>query len=836
MRQSYFSPTGWLIALIFALVAGFLTAAPAMAQETGSVSGVVKSKASGEALVGANVTVEGTKMGAPADINGAYTISGVPAGSYKVRAIIVGYEPVTTDVVVAAGKSAACDFVLDERNIIGDMIVVTASRKAEKITEAPATISVISAASIASLPSPNVGELLARQKGVDYIRTGVFASGINVRGFNSAFNPKNLQMNDARISTLVATGLPLGPLSSTVKEDIDRIEVILGPAAALYGPNAHNGLVNTLSKDPRTSQGTVVAFGGGNQSVFTGRFRHAGVVNEQWAYKLSGGYDKGVDFDYVDTVYNATGTVAWNELDLDRNFNSLRGEASLYFSPTTESDLIFTYGGNNSNYIAQTNAGRNQIKDWQIHFLQARYVSPRFFGQAYHTISVTENTYAINQRTQNYRSFLADGFSDAVARQRSFKEAWSPTAGALKRGSVFKDNSRRWNAELQYNDEFEGFGVIAGGQWQQDIADSKGTYLLDQAGNIVFNQLGFYAQVEKPFGDTGFKAVAAARGDNHTIFGFNIIPKGALLYTSGNNTFRITYGKGIAAPTILNLSANIFGGLLLGNGEGFTLSNGTKIEKLKLETIQTIELGYKGTVGSKLYVDASAYYNISENFLSPAINIATPAGVTVTHRGDTPIQQIVPGTPAAGAGFVLTYLNFGKVKTYGTDFGINYFFTNNLSAALNYSYFGFNLDRSDLTNDANKDKKVTDTDLPINTPKHKLSIALNGTWEKFFGSIFTRWVDEYDFFSGINVAASANSTLTAGNAPTGLKENARFGRTFNYGPLGGFVNVDVSAGYKISNNVTFSAQVVNVFDSSVREFVASPFIGRLVSSELKFTF
>ena len=67
---------------------------------------------------------------------------------------------------------------------------------------------------------------------------------------------------------------------------------------------------------------------------------------------------------------------------------------------------------------------------------------------------------------------------------------------------------------------------------------------------------------------------------------------------------------------ILDLDAKIFGGLLLGKGEGFTLSDGTKISALEVETIQTIEAGYKGILGGrKLYLDVNGYYNFSENFL-----------------------------------------------------------------------------------------------------------------------------------------------------------------------------------------------------------------------------
>ena len=139
-----------------------------------------------------------------------------------------------------------------------------------------------------------------------------------------------------------------------------------------------------------------------------------------------------------------------------------------------------------------------------------------------------------------------------------------------------------------------------------------------------------------------------------------------------------------------------------------------------------------------------------------------------------------------------------QVVTYGADLGLNYYFTNVLSLALNYSYFSFNLDRDNLDNDGNKDGKVTDTDLPINTPAHKGSLAVNYSGKKFFGSVFTRYVQAYDFYSGINVAVAANSTL-------GVRENACFGRTYNCGPLSGFTTVDVSAGYRLSSYLTASA-------------------------------
>jgi iron complex outermembrane receptor protein len=771
-----------------------------------------------------------------------------------VEASTIGFASATQSVTVTDGGSATADFSLMASAVqLRELVVMSASRRAEKVTDAPATVDVITQRTIEEYPS-NIGELAARQLGVDYVRAGVAGPALNIRGFNSAFNPKNLQMNDGRLSTLIATGLPFGLLSTTVKDDIERVEIVLGPTAALYGPNAHNGLVNTLSRDPRNSQGTTLALAGGNQSVINGRLRHAKVLNDKFAYKVAGEYFAGTDYNFMDTVYIGSGTAAnpQPEIELDRDFKSIHGEASAYWTVQPGSDLIVTYGGSQSSFLGPTNAGRNQIKDWQIHLAQVRWASPRLFAQVYHTWSSTDSTYAINQRTQNYFTFKSAGFADDVARKRSFLEQWSgpqATGRALPRGALFIDDSRRLNAELQFNDTWAGFRVTAGAQGQRDVANSKGTYLIQQSGNtscnytagsepdcdaIELDQWGAYAQVERQI-TSKLRFVVAARGDDHELYGFNFIPKGGLLYSLGSGTWRVTYGKGIAAPTILNLSARIFGGLVLGNGEGFTLSDGSTFDPLVVETIQTFETGWKGVLGGKFYLDAGGYYNMSKNFLSPLIQIA-PRGLTggpkVTQRGSEPIGNFQGGVLSPGD-FLLTYVNFGQVDTYGADVGLSYYFNNEISLAGTYSFFDFSLDKSDPKNDGDRNGTVTETDLPINTPKHKATLGLNASAEKWFGSIFGRWVQDYDFFSGINVAAKTTPGLVYGGSP--VVEGARVGRDFNEGPLGG-TNVDLTAGYRVRPNVSIAGHVTNVFDSNVREFVAAPATKRLFSTEVRVTF
>ncbi|MEL6730041.1 MAG: TonB-dependent receptor, partial [Bacteroidota bacterium] len=571
-----------------------------------------------QGLEGATVRIKDQNKGANTDADGAYELRDLKAGTFEVVISYIGYTEKTEEVTLKEGNVVTLNVTLSSEDVLGEEVVISASRRPEKITQAPATINVIRPQQIAELPSFNVGELAGRTKGVDFVRSGVLGTGLNVRGFNSAFNPKNLQVNDGRLSTLIATGLPFGSLGTVIKEDIERVEIILGPAAALYGPNAHNGLVNTITKDPRDYPGTTIALGGGNQNVLTGRFRHAQVlIEDKLAFKVTGEYTQGTEFDYVDTVY--IGGFPFNELDLNQDFNAARAEGQLIYTPKENHDLIFQTGHSNSNNLAQTNAGRNQIKDWRIHYYQLKYQSPRIFAQAYFTQSRTDSTYAINQRTQNYQSYIAAGFSEEEAREASYRTAWfplnvdTPSIGIpLNRGALFIDDSRRFNGELQGNQTWGNLSLIGGVQYQLDFANSQGTYLLDRNADsaVVVSQVGVYAQGEYKLGTFG-KLMGALRADNHSLYGFNLIPKAAFVAFVPNGAVRLTYSQGIAAPTILNLEGNIFGGLLLGNGQGFTLADGSTIDPLQVEKIQTFEVGYKGVVAEKLFVDVNGYYNIS---------------------------------------------------------------------------------------------------------------------------------------------------------------------------------------------------------------------------------
>lgn len=837
-----------LMFLLFALAGYWL---PAAAQT--NFKGRVTDKATGQPLTGATITVKGTSNSVVTDEDGNYTLATNRALPVTLVASYVGYA----DMAVQASNSPV-NFQLSESTAMGDEVVVSASKRPQKITSAPAAISVITARDFDQTSSFNVGELAAKIQGVEFVRTGVNGVGFNARGFNNAFNAKVLQMTDGRNSMMAGgSGLPVGIMNTVIKEDIERFEVVLGPNSALYGPNAHNGIANTITKDPRRHQGTTLVLGGGNQEVFSGRFRTATKINNKWAYKITGEYTTGKDFEFRDSVYvggsfygPATSTP---ERVRTFDFKHIRGEAAVYYSVSPKSDLIVQYGGSINDFLAVNNVGRNQIRDWKFSYLQAKYVSPRFFGQVYYTWTNVGTSYGIANYTRDFynrtRSTITDPANPLfpiVGRLDPDQAEVFATRLGSQTGAGFKEASGRLNAEGQYNYSFKeaGLDLIAGVNYQYDLPNTFGTSLADLNQKITVSQIGGVVQLEKTL-PANLKAYASARLDHHSIFGNLFAPKVALVKEVKGGSFRLTYGRANAAPIILFQSANVFG-IVFGNGAGVNyIPNGQNINSeparttpLKVEQIGTWEAGYKGQIGKKLYLDINGYYGMSENFLSPAIAVGGRAlsvgNVPITHNAA--FAGTVTNGVLAG-GLFQTYFNYGDVAAYGVDAGVNYYLADNVLWSLKYSWFGSDITQDNPKNDANRDGFVSAEEKSLNAPQNRLATSLsfsNLAKGKMFLNLSGRWVQQFDFYSGNQIATEAGKGrrgVVFGGTVNGQPRN--YIKNFDRGALGGFTTIDISTGYRINEMLSIGAGISNLFNVEQREFVNSPSIGRLYSAELK---
>ncbi|MBB1283133.1 TonB-dependent receptor [Flavisolibacter sp. BT320] len=829
-------------------IALFLIQNVLFSQQTGTIQGKVTDGQTAENLPGTTVVLKGASATVLTNSNGVFVLTAIHPGRHILLISHVGYESIELPVTVAEGQTAEVNVRLLADNRPGNEVVVSASRRPEKITAAPAPIQIISAKDIAQFAGSNVGELLSRVQGVEYTRSGVDETTFNARGLHSAFNIRVLQLVDGRNTMAAASGsLPMFNNGSTQKDDIDQIEMLPGPQTALYGPNAHNLLFNYITKDPRKYPGTTVSVSAGSQYQFSSRIRHAAVVNSKLAFKVTGEHVTGQDYKWYDPVYvpnpNSPAAIGIPERITDFTFKRIRGEMHAYYKVLPQMDFIVSGGGSQFTRLQVTTSGRNQMRDMTYGFLQGRLAHPRFFATVYNTWGNLGASIILPNYTRDFY------IQTRPPHNRTPEEA---EIYATRLGNRIKERSQRLNAEAQYNYSLTkaGLRVVAGASYQIEKPNGYGVSLVDKFERIRVTQYGAVLQVEKSL-PWGLRFVSATRLDHHSNFGDFLAPRLALVKSINEGSIRITWGKAYSMPSILNQYAGI-NGFLFGNGgngiqyvpEGATLNDPESIvntKPLKPELVRTWEVGYRGRITEKLFADVNYYNGTSEQFISPANMVRGRAisvnGIPVTH------SMPFAGTADAngklqGASF-LTFFNYGKVKIYGADLGLNYTFSKFVGLGLKYSWFDSDITEDKMENDANDDKFVSSEERSLNAPRHRGMVLLdikNLLKQKLFINIATRWLEQYDFYSGNQIGTEAGKgkrgSVYGGPHPdTG--EPRYYPKNFDWGPLGSFTTVDLQAGYQFTTQCRVNLGVTNLFNTEQIEFVGSPSIGRLIMLELK---
>ena len=182
-------------------VYAILIASTLLAQK-GTLTGKVLDAANGLPLIGANVSLEGTSQGAATDTEGRFTILQVEAGEQTLMASYIGYQVLKQDVIVRGGETLSMDLELEPEVIQMETYVVTASRRRERVEDAPAAISVISKAQIRRESNTNLGDYLKGTKGIDFTQSGIDSYNMTARGFNSSFSSRLLTLTDGRMANV----------------------------------------------------------------------------------------------------------------------------------------------------------------------------------------------------------------------------------------------------------------------------------------------------------------------------------------------------------------------------------------------------------------------------------------------------------------------------------------------------------------------------------------------------------------------------------------------------------------------------------------------------------
>lgn len=174
--------------------------------------------------------------------------------------------------------------------------VTSVSKKEQRLGDVAAAISVLSNDDLRRSGATTIMEALRLVPGVNVGQVNSHEWAISARGFNDVFANKLLVLVDGRsIYTPLFSGV-FWDFQQLMLDDVDRIEVIRGPGATIWGANAVNGVINVVSRSARETQGGLLYGGGGDPDVLLGGVRYGGQAGPDTYYRVFAGYRRVADF------------------------------------------------------------------------------------------------------------------------------------------------------------------------------------------------------------------------------------------------------------------------------------------------------------------------------------------------------------------------------------------------------------------------------------------------------------------------------------------------------------------------------------------------------------
>lgn len=506
--------------------------APASAQQ-GTISGQVTDAETGEPIAAAMVEARGQGGPLGSDEEGRFSLTVAP-GTHTVVVTIIGYETARVDGVnVAAGGTAEVNIALRSRALMLNPVVVTVSRRQEKALDAPASIATVSADEVARIAAVTVADHVQTLPGIDRAQTGLAQSTVVARGFNNVFSGTLLTIIDNRYARVPSLRFNAYSMFPTTDLDIDRIEVSLGPGAALYGPNAASGVMHLITSSPLDRQGSAISLAGGERSLFHAQFRTAHAPSENFGLKISGQYQRGNDWEYDDPAEKGARDAGCKICERDYASQRYSVDARLDFRVAGDGDFVVNGGTSTlAGGVEMTGIGAFQVKNWGYNYLQSRFSKDRLFAQFF-----------LNMTNSGSDAETPDG---------------EGTFG-LRTGEAVVDQSRTMAAQFQYGfDLGSRQSFTYGVDWQRTEPRTGGTINGRNEDDDIISEIGGYLHSETSLGEK-LDLVTAVRIDNHSrLEDPNISPRAALVFKPAEaQNFRLTYNRAFGTPTSNNLFLDI---------------------------------------------------------------------------------------------------------------------------------------------------------------------------------------------------------------------------------------------------------------------------------------
>lgn len=685
-------------------------------------------------------------------------------------------------------------------------MVVTASRVEQQIVNAPATVSVVTSDTIQSSPANNYAELLRSVPGMNITQTSARDYNINMRGATSTLSTSQLALLDGRSLYLDFFGFIAWDLVPVNAFELKQVEVIRGPASAVWGANALSGVINFISKTPREldSNNLTISFGGfgrrpaGGEQLGTGglysvNVTHARPVNDRWAYRLSAGYLSSDAFARpVGTIPNATGTSYPDFSNQGTSQPKLLGRLD-YDDPDGRFQVVFEGGYSATDGIIHTGIGPFDMTSVSL---------------SYGTMRYTRGAFRFNVFTN-----ILNGDANALL-------AVGPTGQPIP----FKFDTQTYDVEAGHTRMLGTRQVLTyGGNLRRNNFDLS----IAPLGNSR-TEVGGYIQDEIFINDR-FRWNIGARVDKFANLDNAVFsPRTALIYKPRpDHAIRLSFNRAFRAPSLINnyLQTGLVNQLNLGainpafQGRIYNFPvDAVGSEDLKQETTNQVELGYTGIINNRATVSAAIYYtrNTDEIFFTQVGRYRAgnpPPGWIQALAPLLPEQalgvlEVLPpsclmlptGTPCTTGGLPseFSYRNLGTVINKGIELGVDAAVNRALNVFANYSFQA----------KPDPDFAIEEVNLP---PQNRVNLGFNMSHGRYLANMSYSWVDNA-FWQDV-------------------LDSRYHGPTTSYSQVNGAVGVRWG-GDRLMTTVKF----INLFNSDIQSHVFGDILKRQVMGELRVTF
>jgi iron complex outermembrane receptor protein len=667
-----------------------------------------------------------------------------------------------------------------------ETVVVSSSRNEELLINAPVTMSVITTQAIEAAPTRNFAELLRSIPGLNLTQVSARDINVTTRGATGTLATGQLALLDGRSLYQDFFGFVMWDFLPVNLNEIKQVEVIRGPASAVWGANAFNGVVNVITKSPREMQGTSVTFGFGtfdrsasgnnadNGAIVYFSGTHAQAINDRWAFKLSGGgYSQDALPRPTGVIPGGPGTQYPSYVNTGTTQPKLDGRLDYDFEDGRR--LTFAAGAAGTEGIMHSGIGPFDIDTGS--------------AMGYGKVNFSRK----GLRANFFTNILDGKATNTLARDANF----------VPIKFDFKTNT--YDFELTNVSAFAGRHVLSyGGNLRYNKFDLS---LAPQGDNRT--EFGVFAQ-DEIFISPKFRWVIGGRVDRFDyIDNFVFSPRTTFMFKpQENHALRVSYNRAYRSPSVVNnfldvtlaepINLGAFSPVFAGRIYPLPIRSVGNPD-LKEQSLDAYEVGYTGFFASRATVSAAFYVNRTKN------DIFFTERTDLRYRATSPPPgwplppSVIALVPGASFPSTFTYLNFGRVTQRGMELGVDGMLNRYVNLFVNYSWQG----------EPEPDGfPITELNLP---PENRFNAGVSLNYRRVLGNISVN-------YSGDAFWQDVLDARYSGTTEAYTLVNGGFGFRWMDGQL------------------TTSVKLINLANEDVQQHVFGDILKRQVIGELRVAF